>query len=181
MQSTENPSRRFLVLHEVSATCGFWFLSPHTNFPVTFFPGAGKRALFCSLAFRCPGLPRGGFLPSLAMVPPQGLVLAAGVVGSEHNSLGTGEPAHGERRGIISAILTQRRGKKFLALPATRLISIGRLLPPRPAIHKGGAGPLRRGAADSPRGRPVTQSVAAARGQPQSERLQLRGGGWRGY
>lgn len=137
--------------------------------------------MFCSLAFRCPGLPRGGFLPSLAMVPPQGLVLAAGVVGSEHNSLGTGEPAHGERRGIISAILTQRRGKKFLALPATRLISIGRLLPPRPAIHKGGAGPLRRGAADSPRGRPVTQSVAASRGQPQSERLQLRGGGWRGY
>ena len=92
--------------------------------------------MFCSLAFGCPGLPRGGFLPSLAMVPPQGLVLAAGVVGSENNSLGTGEPAHGERRGIISAILTQRRGKKFLALPATRLISIGRLLPPRPAIHK---------------------------------------------
>ena len=65
--------------------------------------------MFCSLAFECPGLPRGGFLPALAMAPPQGLVLAAGVVGSEDNCLGIGEPAHGERRGIVSAMLTQRR------------------------------------------------------------------------
>lgn len=48
------------------------------------------------------------------MVPAHGLVLAAGVVGSEDNSLGTGEPVHGDRRGIISAILTTRRGMKFL-------------------------------------------------------------------
>lgn len=118
------------------------FLRPRANYPVTSFLEQVSGFLFCSLAFKCQGLPGGGFLPSLAMALPHGPILAAVVVGSEHDSLGTGEPAHGERRGIISAILTLRRGVKFLARLATPFISIGQLLLPKPAIHTGGAGPL---------------------------------------
>lgn len=76
------------------------------------------------------------------MAPRHSPVLATVVVGSQHHSLGIGEPAHGERRGIISAILSLSRGVKFLARPATPFFSIGQLLLPRPAIHMGGAGPL---------------------------------------
>lgn len=120
------------------------------------------------------GLPRGGFLPSLAMAAPHGLVLAAGVVGSEHNPLRTGEPAHGERRGIISAILTQRRGMKFLARPTTPLISISRLLPRKASDShgRGGASP----APGSPMGRPVTQSSVPAQDNP-SQSASVGGGG----
>lgn len=86
------------------------------------------------------GLPRGGFLTSLAMAVPHGLVLAAGVVGSEHNSLGTGEPAHGDRRGIISAILTRRRGMKFLPRLATRSLASPAPPPLRPGDSHGEGG-----------------------------------------
>lgn len=113
--------------------------------------------MFCSPASKCQGLPGGGFLPSLAMALGDGPVLAAGVVGSEHHSLGIGQPVHGERRGILSAIPTLRRGMKFLARPATPFISIGQLRLPRPAIHAEGRGLAPEGLPGPPMRRAVTQ------------------------
>lgn len=113
------------------------------------------------------------------MVPPHGLVLAAGVVGSEDNSLGTGKPVHGDRRGIISAILTTRRGMKFLW--AARLISIGRLRLPRPVIHTGGAGPRPSRAGWRSNEKSCDSEYCFHPGQFQSERLELRKGGGGGY
>ena len=161
MQSPESPSPTFLLPHEVrrdqQLSLAFY---PH-QLPRHFLPGgAGKGVLFCSLAFECPGLPRGGFLPALAMAPPQGLVLAAGVVGSEHHRLGIGEPAHGERRDIISAIPTQsREWSSWLAGPLGSLASAGSAHRGRRFTRRGGAwvgvaAPVQWGGGDSARAPP---------------------------
>lgn len=58
-------------------------LSPHTNFPVTFF--LELEGGFCFVLWLPNArayLPRGGLLPILALALPHGLILAAVVVGS---------------------------------------------------------------------------------------------------